>query len=58
MESVSKGIEVDPLSKKNIFSCGINYRPISAVTVRAEYLNRHCDGNNQHVTTLGLSYSF
>lgn len=58
MESVSKGIEVDPLSKKNIFSCGINYRPISAVTVRAEYMNRHCDGNNQHVTTLGLSYSF
>lgn len=59
MESVSKGIEADPTYKKNIFSCGLNYRPISAVTVRAEYLNRHYgNGYNQHVTTLGLSYSF
>ena len=43
---------------RRILSCGINYRPIPQITIKAEYSNRllHAPYNNEQTFSLGITY--
>ena len=44
---------------RRILSCGINYRPIPQITIKAEYSNRllHAPYNNEQTFSLGITYT-